>query len=434
MRTVDIIAKKRDGHDLTRDEIGFIIRGYTSGEVADYQMSALLMAIYLRGMTTEETLALTEAMLHSGEIVDFSDLGRPRVDKHSTGGVGDKTSLVIAPVVAAAGVLVPMISGRALAHSGGTLDKLESIPGFRTDLSLAEFRATLEKVGAALIGQTAEIAPADKKLYALRDVTATVACRPLMAASIMSKKMAEGASGLVLDVKTGSGAFLKNEEDARELAQIMMSIAHGLSKECIVLITDMNQPLGRAVGNSLELIEAFETLMGRGPEDFSTLCRELSAEMLVMGDAAMDIDQGRRLYDEMIASGAAAEKMRVIIRAQGGEPRVVDDYGMMPSAAHQQELPAPGAGYVQAIDTEAIGHASMLLGAGRSRLDTAIDLGVGLTVHARIGDKLERDSILATIHFNDAARAEEAAEDIRNAYMIGPERVEPPQLIKAVLR
>lgn len=434
MRAVDIIAKKRDGHDLTRDEIGFIIRGYTSGEVADYQMSALLMAIYLRGMTTEETLALTEAMLHSGEIVDFSDLGRPRVDKHSTGGVGDKTSLVIAPVVAAAGVLVPMISGRALAHSGGTLDKLESIPGFRTDLSLAEFRATLEEVGAALIGQTAEIAPADKKLYALRDVTATVACRPLMAASIMSKKLAEGASGLVLDVKTGSGAFLKKEEDARELARIMISIARELDKDCVVLITDMNQPLGRAVGNSLELIEAFETLKGRGPDDFNTLSRELSAEMLVMGGVAADTARGRSLYDEMIASGAAAEKMRTIIRAQGGEPRVVDDYGLLPNAAHRQELLTPEAGYVQSIDTEAIGHASMLLGAGRARLDTAIDLGVGLTVKARIGDKLERDSPLATIHFNDAAHVEEAAGDIRNAYAIGPERVEPPQLIKAVLR
>src|SRR5262245_40875128 len=319
MRTVDIIARKRDGRELTRDEIGFIIRGYTAGDIADYQMAALMMAIYLRGMTNEETSALTEAMLHSGEIVDLSDLGQPRVDKHSTGGVGDKTSLVIAPVVAAAGVLVPMISGRALAHSGGTLDKLESISGFRTDLSLAEFRATLEEVGAALIGQTAEIAPADKKLYALRDVTATVACRPLMAASIMSKKMAEGASGLVLDVKTGSGAFLKNEQDARELAKVMISIARGLNKECIVLITDMNQPLGRAVGNSLELIEALETLKGRGPDDFNTLCRELSAEMLVMGDAAPDTDQARALYEKLIASGDAAAKMRDIIRAQGGE-------------------------------------------------------------------------------------------------------------------
>jgi pyrimidine-nucleoside phosphorylase len=392
------------------------------------------MAIYLRGMSREETVALTEAMLHSGEIVDFSELAQPRVDKHSTGGVGDKTSLVIAPVVAAAGVLVPMISGRALAHSGGTLDKLESIPGFRTDLSLTEFRSILEAVGAALIGQTAEIAPADKKLYALRDVTATVACRPLMAASIMSKKMAEGASGLVLDVKTGSGAFLKNEDDARELGRIMISIARGLNKECLVLITDMNQPLGRAVGNSLELIEAFETLKGRGPDDFNCLCRELSAEMLVMGSVAADTSAGRQTYDDLIASGAALEKMREIIKAQSGDARVIDNYDLLPRAKQKRDLQSSEAGYVQAIDTEAVGHASMLLGAGRARLDTEIDLGVGLTVHARIGDKLERNSPLMTIHFNDAERVEEAANDIQAAFKIGLSPVEPPQLIKAVLR
>ncbi|MFY9555486.1 MAG: thymidine phosphorylase, partial [Blastocatellia bacterium] len=386
------------------------------------------------GMTDAEQSLLTEAMLHSGEIIDFSDLGRPRVDKHSTGGVGDKTSLVIAPVVAAAGVLVPMISGRALAHSGGTLDKLESIPGFRTDLSLSEFRASLEQVGAALIGQTAEIAPADKKLYALRDVTATVACRPLMAASIMSKKMAEGASGLVLDVKTGSGAFLKQEEDARELARLMISIARGMDKECIVLITDMNQPLGRAVGNSLELIEAFETLKGRGPDDFNMLCRELSAEMLVMGRAVHHTDRGREVYDDLIKKGAALEKMRDIIRAQNGEPRVIEDYRLLPRAELAQDVLAPEAGYVQAIDTEAIGHASMLLGAGRARLDTAIDLGVGVTVHAKIGDRVERTSPLVTVHFNDPARAEEAASDIRSAYTIGIDQTPPPNLIKAVMR
>jgi pyrimidine-nucleoside phosphorylase len=373
-------------------------------------------------------------MLRSGEVLDLSDLGRPRVDKHSTGGVGDKTSLVIAPVVAAAGVLVPMISGRALAHSGGTLDKLESIPGFRTDLSLVEFRATLKKVGAALIGQTAEIAPADKKLYALRDVTATVACRPLMAASIMSKKMAEGASGLVLDVKTGSGAFLKKEEDARELATIMISIARGMDKECVVLITDMNQPLGRAVGNSLELIEAFETLKGRGPEDFNTLCRELAAEMLVLGRAVTDTDQGRELYDKMIQSGAAVEKMREIIVAQEGDPRVLDDYDLLPRASQTHTVSASEAGYVQAIDTEAIGHASMLLGAGRARLDTAIDLGVGLIVEAKIGDKIEKGQSLVTLHFNEEDRVEDAASDIHNAYTIGEHKVASPQLIKTVMR
>jgi pyrimidine-nucleoside phosphorylase len=434
MRAVDIIAKKRDGQELNRNEIGFVVRAYTSGELADYQISALLMAICLRGMTKEETIALTNAMLHSGVVVDFSDLGRPRVDKHSTGGVGDKTSLVLAPVVAAAGVLVPMISGRGLAHSGGTLDKLESIPGFRINLSLDEFRSTLVKVGAALIGQTAEIAPADKKLYALRDVTGTVACAPLMAASIMSKKMAEGITGLVLDVKFGSGAFMKSEDEARALAQVLIDIAHGMGKDAVALITDMNQPLGRAVGNSLEVIEAFEALKGKGPSDFIELCRELAAEMLVMGDAASDVERGRALYDELIESGAALEMMREIIEAQSGNPRVVNDYSLLPGAANQQAVSAPAAGYVQAIDTEAIGQASMLLGAGRARLDSTIDHGVGLIVEARIGDTVKQGSALVRLYFNDEARVEEAAGLVTRAYAIGPERVEPPALVKAVLR
>lgn len=434
MRAVDIIAKKRDGKPLDRDEIGFIVRGYTKGEIADYQMAALLMAIYLRGMENEETIALSEEMLHSGEVIDFSDLGRLRVDKHSTGGVGDKTSLVIAPVVAAAGVLVPMISGRALAHSGGTLDKLESIPGFRTDLPLAEFRSTLESVGAALIGQTAEIAPADKKLYALRDVTATVACRPLMAASIMSKKMAEGISGLVLDVKVGNGAFMKSEEEASRLARTMIGIARGLSKDCVALLTGMSQPLGRAVGNSLEVIEAFNTLRGAGPEDFNTLCRELSAEMLVLGRAASDVEQGGSLYDELIRSGRALEKMREIIEAQSGDPRVLDDYGLLPHARAQLVVAASESGFVHATDTEAIGHASMLLGAGRLRLDTPIDFSVGVIMHAKIGDRVDRNGALATIHFNDEARAREAADMIARAYTIRTERTEPPRLIIDVLR
>lgn len=434
MRAVDIIATKRDGRELSRDEIGYVVRAYTSGELADYQMSSLLMAIYLRGMTKQETIALTEEMLHSGVVVDFSDLGRPRVDKHSTGGVGDKTSLVLAPVVAAAGVLVPMISGRALAHSGGTLDKLESIPGFRINLSLDEFRSTLVKVGTALIGQTSEIAPADKKLYALRDVTGTVACAPLMAASIMSKKMAEGITGLVSDVKVGSGAFMKSEDEARALAQVLIDIAHGMGKDAAALITDMNQPLGRAVGNSLEVIEAIEALKGNGPSDFIYLCRELAAEMLVMGRAAEDVPGGRALYDELIGSGAALEKMRQIIDAQSGDPRVVDDYALLPGASHQQAVRAAATGYVQAIDAEGVGHASMLLGAGRARLDSPIDHAVGLMVEARIGDELDRDSVLVTLHFNDESRADEALRFITRAYTIGPEPIEPPALIKAVLR
>ncbi|MFY9607063.1 MAG: thymidine phosphorylase [Blastocatellia bacterium] len=434
MRAVDIIARKRDGQELDRDEIGFVIRAYSSGELADYQMSALLMAIYLRGMSKEETIALTEEMLYSGEVVDFSDLGRPRIDKHSTGGVGDKTSLVLAPVVAAGGVLVPMISGRGLAHSGGTLDKLESIPGFRVNLSLDEFRSTLVRIGAALIGQTREIAPADKKLYALRDVTGTVACAPLMAASIMSKKMAEGISGLVSDVKVGSGAFMKSEDEARALAQVLIDIAHGMGKDAAALITDMNQPLGRAVGNSLEVIESFEALKGNGPPDFIDLCRELAAEMLQMGGAASDINRGRALYNELIGSGAALEKMRQIIEAQSGDPRVVDDYGLLPSAVHTKAVLTPQAGFVQAIDAEGVGHASMLLGAGRARLDSQIDYGVGLMVEARIGDRIERGSPLVTLHFSDEGPVEEAANSITRAYTIGLERVDPPTLIKAVLR
>jgi pyrimidine-nucleoside phosphorylase len=434
MRAVDIIEKKRDGKALSRDEIHFIIQGYTADEVADYQMSALLMAIFLRGMTDDEAIALTEEMLHSGEVVDLSDLGRPRVDKHSTGGVGDKTSLVIAPVVAAAGVPVPMISGRALAHSGGTLDKLESIPGFRTNLSLAEFRATLEQIGVALIGQTLEIAPADRKLYSLRDVTATVPCRPLMAASIMSKKMAEGISGLVLDVKVGNGAFMKTAAEARQLAELMIQVARGLDKDCVALLTDMNQPLGRTVGNALEVIEAFEALRGNGPEDLITLCRELSAEMLVLGSSVDTVDEGRAKYDELISTGAALEKMREIITAQAGDPRVLDDYSLLPTARHKRKVPARRNGYVQAIDTEAIGRASMLLGAGRLRLDSKIDPSVGITVEARIGDHVDESTALALMHFNDAVLVDEAGAVILQAYRIGAERAEPPALIKGVLR
>lgn len=434
MRAVDIIEKKRDGLELSRDEISFIVQGYTRGEVPNYQVSALLMAIFLRGMTIEETTALTHEMLYSGVVVDLSHLGRRRVDKHSTGGVGDKTSLVIAPVVAAAGVPVPMISGRSLAHSGGTLDKLEAIPGFNVNLTLDEYRRALEKVGCALIGQTAEIAPADKKLYALRDVTATVPCQPLAAGSIMSKKLAEGITGLVLDVKTGSGAFMKSEAEAVSLARLMIDLAKGMQKDAVALITDMNQPLGRLVGNSLEVIEAFETLKGNAPEDFHTLCRELAAEMLVLGKAATDLESARFIYDEIIASGKALNKMREIIVAQQGNAEAVDDYSLLPQAKHRRPVQAPRSGYVQAIDTRAIGQASMLLGAGRLRMDTEIDLGVGLAVDAKIGDEVTPASSLVTLHFNDDKPLEDVTELVRRAYQIGEQRVEPPALIKMVLR
>jgi pyrimidine-nucleoside phosphorylase len=433
MRAVDLIAKKRDGQSLTKDEIGFLVRGYTAGDIADYQMSALLMAIYLRGMSSDETVALTEAMLHSGTVLDLSDLSPRRVDKHSNGGVGDKTSLVIAPVVAAAGVLVPMISGRALAHSGGTLDKLESIPGFRTDLSLQEFRRVLDRVGVALIGQTVEIAPADKKIYALRDVTATVPSPPLMAASIMSKKMAEGISGLVLDVKVGSGAFLKDENESRALANTMIGIARGLGKDAVALVTDMNQPLGRAVGNSIEVIEAFETLKDRGPDDFKQLCRELSAEMLLLGAAASTLEEGRYQFDRLIASGAALDKMREIIESQAGDARVIDNYALLPGSRSKREVRAGSTGFVSRIDTEQIGRASMLLGAGRVRLDSPIDYGVGIVVNARIGDEVASGSVIATIHYNESQAADEAEDLVVRAYAIEAERNSPPALIKSRL-
>ncbi|MBI3649826.1 MAG: thymidine phosphorylase [Acidobacteria bacterium] len=434
MRAVDIIEKKRDGKELSPAEINFIVHGFTRGEVADYQMSALLMAIFLRGMSHQEIIALTHEMLHSGIVMDLSHLNRPRIDKHSTGGVGDKTSLVIAPVVAAAGISVPMISGRALGHSGGTLDKLEAIPGFRVNLSLAEYRRTLDQIGVALIGQTAEIAPADKQLYALRDVTATVPCQPLMAASIMSKKMAEGITGLVLDVKTGSGAFMQQEADAIALAKIMLGIAAGLHTDAVALVTDMNQPLGVAIGNALEVMEAFDTLKGKGPQDFNTLCRELSAEMLLMGRAAENIERARALYDEMISSGQAVDKMRQIIETQHGNPQVLDDYQLLPQAQNQTAVLAQQTGYVQMINTAAIGQASMLLGAGRLRLDTQIDFGVGVMMNAKLGDKVDQGAPLLTLHFNAASQVEEASAIINAAYQIGEARLEPPALIKTVLR
>jgi pyrimidine-nucleoside phosphorylase len=430
MQAVDVIEKKRDGKELTRREISFIVQGYTNGQVADYQMSALAMAICLRGMSAAETLCLTEEMITSGRTLDLSDLDRPAVDKHSTGGVGDKTSLVIAPVVAAAGVPVPMISGRSLGHSGGTLDKLESIPGFRTDLSVAELRKALQKTGAALVGQTEEIAPADKKLYALRDVTGTVDCIPLMAASIMSKKIAEGISGLVLDVKVGSGAFLKNSTNATELAALMIDIARGMKKESVALITDMNQPLGRTVGNSLEVIESLEVLKGQGPADLVVLCRELAAEMLLLGRAADDLPRGRALYDRLIGSGVALERMRSIIREQGGDVRVVDDYGRLPAAAGEHAVRAESQGWVHSVDTAALGRASMILGAGRARLGERIDPSVGLTIEAKIGDPVTPSAALAVLHFNQTTRADEAESLVKQAYSIGESPMAAPELIK----
>src|SRR5580658_2782553 len=377
MRAVDIIRKKRDAAELSREEITFLIDGATHDRVPDYQLAAFLMAVLWRGMTRAELAALTESMLNSGEVLDWSDLPAPKVDKHSTGGVGDKTSLVIAPIVAAAGLYVPMISGRGLGHTGGTLDKLESIPGFNVNLPLEEFRRTLALAHCALIGQTPEIAPADKKLYALRDVTATVESPYLITASIMSKKMAEGIDALVLDVKTGDGAFMKKQTDAEYLAELMVETGVRMGKKVVALITDMEQPLGRKIGNSLEVEECIEILDGKGPDDLRELCAELSAWMFVLAGRSASVAEGRALASEMIATGRARDTFREIIRAQRGNPAVVDDPSLLPRANNLAKVKSPRAGFVTAIRSERVGVASMVLGGGREKKEDSIDPAVG---------------------------------------------------------
>src|SRR5689334_16852707 len=418
MRAVDIIEKKRDGKELSRDEIHFIIQGYTRNEIADYQISALLMAIFLRGMTTAETTALAEEMLHSGVVVDLSHLNRPRVDKHSTGGVGDKTSLVIAPVVAAAGVPVPMISGRALGHSGGTLDKLESIPGFNVNLSLDEFRRVLTTCGCGLIGQTAEIAPADKKLYALRDVTGTVESPYLICASIMSKKLAEGIDGLVLDVKTGSGAFMKKLEDSIFLAELMVETGQRMGKKMVALITDMDQPLGNKIGNSLEIEECIEVLRGEGPADLRELCLELSGWMLYLAGRTTTVALGRQLAAELIANRSGLEKFREIIWLQGGNRDVIDDTNLLPHAANRVAILSPASGFVGAMQCEHVGTAGVVLGGGREKKEDSVDPSVGLILHKKVGDAVRAGEPLCTVYYNSDARLPEARRLLEGAYTI----------------
>ncbi|MBA2339293.1 MAG: thymidine phosphorylase [Pyrinomonadaceae bacterium] len=433
MRPQDVIRKKRDGGQLTKEEINLFVRGVTSGEMADYQASALLMAIFLNGMNDDERLALTEAMLHSGEVLDFSDVPKPKVDKHSTGGVGDKTSLILAPLAAAAGLAVPMISGRGLGHTGGTLDKLEAIPGFRVNLTLAEFRQTLERIGYAMMGQTGTIAPADKKLYALRDVTSTVESIPLISASIMSKKLAEGLDGLVLDVKTGGGAFMKSETDAKALAEALVGIGRGAGVRTVALITDMNQPLGRAVGNRLEVIECVETLRGRGPRDLTELSIELTAQMLIAGEVKKEIEDARDVVRNLLETGAGLEKFRELIEAQGGDAGVIDDYTRMPPAAHEEDLLSESNGYVAKIEAEMIGVASMLLGAGRVRVEDEVDKAVGIVLNKKIGDTVRCGESLLRIHYNGAEKLDEAKQMLRAAFRFSEEKPSPQKLIKAVL-
>ena len=433
MRPQDLIEKKRDRGNLTGDEIAFLIRGYTKDEIPDYQMSAFLMAAFLNGMSEAETAALLEEMLHSGEVLQHDEIPQSKVDKHSTGGVGDKTSLVVAPVAAACGLVVPMISGRALAHTGGTLDKLESIPGFRTDLSLEEFRATLKKCGLSLIGQTKEIAPADKKLYALRDLTATVPFRPFIVASILSKKLAEGIDGLVLDVKFGNGAFMHEFDDAKKLAQMLVNASRAMGKRTVALLTNMNQPLGRWVGNAVETMEAIEVLRGNLVGDFAALSIELSAHMLVVGGITKELDIARRKALAVLQSGAALEKFRSCIEAQHGDPRVVDNFDLLPKGKLQSIVTAQSTGFVAQIATDEIGRIVMDWGGGRKKLEDKIDYSVGLYIHAKLGDRVNIGDPLVTAYFNEENKLEEMRGRILKAYEISdnPPQLEP--LIKAVI-
>lgn len=418
MLVTDLIRRKRDGAELQRNEIEFLINGYTSDLIPDYQMSAWLMAVLLRGMTRAELAALTESMLNSGEVLSFPELGAAKVDKHSTGGVGDKTSLVLAPIVAAAGLYVPMISGRGLGHTGGTLDKLESIPGFNVNLSVSDFRRVLAQCGAGLIGQTKEIAPADKKIYALRDVTGTVESPYLICASIMSKKLAEGIDALVLDVKTGSGAFMKAEKDAVFLAELMVETGQRLGKRISALITDMDQPLGNAVGNALEVAECLDVLNGKGPDDLRELCLILSAWMFLLGKRVQSIDQGRELAEQMISSGKAREKFREMIRLQGGNPAVMDDPGLLPQAQHKADVKSPTSGYVTGFMTEQIGTAGVLLGGGRAKKEDSVDPAVGIIIHKKIGDKVSAGDPLCKVYYNSEARFKQAEPLILQSYRI----------------
>lgn len=425
MHVTDLIRKKRDGGELQCAEIEFLIDRYTWDSLPDYQMSAWLMAVLLRGMSRAELAALTEAMLNSGQVLNFADLPAAKVDKHSTGGVGDKTSLVLAPVVAAGGLYVPMISGRGLGHTGGTLDKLESIPGFNVNLSTPEFRRVLGQCGAAMIGQTAEIAPADKKIYALRDVTGTVESPYLICASIMSKKLAEGIDALVLDVKTGSGAFMKAEKDAVLLAELMVETGQRLGKKVVALITDMNQPLGRAVGNALEVIECVDILNGKGPDDLRELCLVLSAWMFLLGSRVRTLEEGKALAEQMIASGKAKQKFREMIGLHGGNPAVLDQPGLLPQPRCTAEILSPSSGYVSSIMCEQIGTACVLLGGGRQTKEDSVDPAVGIMVHKKLGDRVTAGEALCTVHYNSAERLENASPLILQSYTI---ELQPPKL------
>ena len=433
MRTVDLIHRKRDGEELSVEEIAFLVDGYTSGGIPDYQMSAFLMAVFYSGMTDREVSALTDRMVASGESVDLSGLPGVKVDKHSTGGVGDKTSLIAAPLAAAAGVIVPMISGRALGHTGGTLDKLESIPGFRTNLTIDELREQLSQHGLAFMGQTAQVAPADGKLYSLRDSTATVESIPLIASSIMSKKLAMGLDALVLDVKVGSGAFMKKQVDARRLAQMMVGIGRRLDKKVQALITDMNQPLGYAIGNALEVMEVSQTLQSAGPADLTRLSQELAARMIYLGKIAPTIEEAREVAQSRLLDGSGYRKLKEVIAAQGGNPQVLDRFELLPNATGAREISSPRAGYVSGIEAEYIGLASAMIGAGRDTKEDSIDPAVGVILEVKIGQKVDAGAVLCRLYYTSEEHVEEAAQLVEDAFRISSTAPEERALILEVV-
>ena len=432
MRMVDVIDHKRNGSALTKEEISAFIEGYTNGEIPDYQASALLMAIYFNGMTDEEQANLTMQMLNSGDRLDLSDIPGIKVDKHSTGGVGDKTSIPLAPMVAALGIPVPMISGRGLGHTGGTLDKLEAIPGFEVERSEAEFKKQVRDIKVAIVGATGNVAPADKKIYALRDVTDTVDSIPLIAGAIMSKKIASGTDALVLDVKTGTGAFMKEEADAVKLANALVKIGKSVGMNCMALISDMNQPLGNMVGNALEIQESIAILKGEGPEDITELVMTLGSQMVVLAKKAATLAEARAKLEEVVANGSALEVFRQMIVAQGGDPRVIEDPTLMPQAKYHFELPAPQAGYITKMTADEIGIAAMLLGGGRQAKTDVIDYAVGIELHKKVGDAVAEGESLLTIHSNteDVANIKEL---LYNNIEIGTD-AQPIQLVHKIIK
>jgi len=433
MRTVDLIHRKRDGEELSTEEIAYVVDGYTNGTIPDYQASAFLMAVFFSGMTDREVSALTMRMLQSGETVDLSSIPGVKVDKHSTGGVGDKTSLIASPLAAAAGVIVPMISGRALGHTGGTLDKLESIPGFRTNLNLDEFRAQLAALGIAFIGQTPEVAPADGRFYALRDATATVESIPLIASSIMSKKLAVGLDALILDVKVGSGGFMKRQVDARRLAQMMVGIGRRADKHVQALITDMNQPLGYAIGNALEVMEVSQTLQNAGPADLTRLSLELAARMIFLGKLTATLDEARELAQKKLLDGSGYRKLKEVIAAQGGNPQVLDRFELLPNATGAREISSPRAGYISAIDAEYIGQASSMIGAGRDTKEDSIDPAVGVILEVKVGQKVDAGGVLCRLYYTREDNVDEAAQLVEDAFRIASTAPESRELILEVV-